>query len=134
MSALLGSSKKIQTERKFITIDGNEAVARVAYRTNEVIAIYPGMTPEGQTGMYMGAWGIADALSRALGNFLSGFGRDAVTYWLGQPLIGYVSVFFAQALLLGISLWLLQRISETGIDEKKKFNLTESIALAAETD
>ncbi len=102
--------------------------------TSSNLALMLGMTPEGQTGMYMGAWGIADALSRALGNFLSGFGRDAITYWLGHPLIGYVSVFFAQALLLSVSLWLLQRISEADIDEKKKFNLTESIALVAETD
>ncbi len=102
--------------------------------TSSNLALMLGMTPEGQTGMYMGAWGIADALSRALGNFLSGFGRDAITYWLGHPLMGYVSVFFAQALLLSVSLWLLQQISEAGIDEKKKFNLTESIALAAETD
>jgi len=102
--------------------------------TSSNLALMLGMTPEGQTGMYMGAWGIADALSRALGNFLSGFGRDAITHWLGHPLMGYVSVFFAQALLLSVSLWLLQQISEAGIDEKKKFNLTESIALAAETD
>ncbi len=102
--------------------------------TSSNLALMLGMTPEGQTGMYMGAWGIADALSRALGNFLSGFGRDAITYWLGHPLMGYVSVFFAQALLLSISLWLLQRISETEMSEKKKHSLTESIALVAETD
>ena len=29
------------TKREFVTMDGNEAVAHVAYRTNEVIAIYP---------------------------------------------------------------------------------------------
>ena len=102
--------------------------------TSSNLALMLGMTPEGQTGMYMGAWGIADALSRALGNFLSGFGRDAITYWLGHPLMGYVSVFFAQALLLSVSLWLLQRISETEMSEKKKHTLTESIALVAETD
>ncbi|NJR56585.1 MAG: hypothetical protein HC768_19790 [Acaryochloris sp. CRU_2_0] len=28
----------------FLTLDGNEAVARIAYRLNEVIAIYP-ITP-----------------------------------------------------------------------------------------
>lgn len=28
-------------KRKFKTLDGNEAVADVAYRANEVIAIYP---------------------------------------------------------------------------------------------
>lgn len=27
--------------KSFVTIDGNEAVARVAYRLSEVIAIYP---------------------------------------------------------------------------------------------
>jgi pyruvate-ferredoxin/flavodoxin oxidoreductase len=55
MSALLDSSKKIQTERKFITIDGNEAVARVAYRTNEVIAIYP-ITPASSMGELSDEW------------------------------------------------------------------------------
>ena len=32
-----------------LTIDGNEAVARVAYRLNEVIAIYP-ITPASPMG------------------------------------------------------------------------------------
>ncbi len=55
MSALLESSKKIQTEKKFITIDGNEAVAHVAYRTNEVIAIYP-ITPASSMGELSDEW------------------------------------------------------------------------------
>ncbi len=55
MSALIESSKKIQTEKKFITIDGNEAVARVAYRTNEVIAIYP-ITPASSMGELSDEW------------------------------------------------------------------------------
>ena len=37
--------------KKFATIDGNEAVARIAYRLNEVIAIYP-ITPSSP----MGEW------------------------------------------------------------------------------
>lgn len=40
--------------KTFATIDGNEAVARVAYRLSEVIAIYP-ITPASP----MGEW--ADA-------------------------------------------------------------------------
>ena len=36
-------------QRKMITIDGNEAVARVAHKTNEIIAIYP-ITPSSQMG------------------------------------------------------------------------------------
>jgi len=35
--------------RRVLTIDGNEAVAAVAYRTNEVIAIYP-ITPASAMG------------------------------------------------------------------------------------
>ncbi len=38
-----------------ITIDGNEAAARVAYRTNEVIAIYP-ITPASPMGELSDAW------------------------------------------------------------------------------
>ncbi|AFY55851.1 pyruvate:ferredoxin (flavodoxin) oxidoreductase, homodimeric [Rivularia sp. PCC 7116] len=40
---------------KFATIDGNEAVARVAYRLNEVIAIYP-ITPSSSMGEWADAW------------------------------------------------------------------------------
>jgi pyruvate-ferredoxin/flavodoxin oxidoreductase len=37
------------TERRMITVDGNEAVARVAHKINEVIAIYP-ITPASPMG------------------------------------------------------------------------------------
>lgn len=42
-------------ERKKVTIDGNEAAAYVAYRTNEVIAIYP-ITPSSNMGEWCDAW------------------------------------------------------------------------------
>jgi pyruvate-ferredoxin/flavodoxin oxidoreductase len=45
-------------ERTFATIDGNEAVARVAYRLNEVIAIYP-ITPASPMGEWADAWASA---------------------------------------------------------------------------
>ncbi len=41
--------------RNIITIDGNEAVAYVAYRLNEVIAIYP-ITPSSGMGEFADAW------------------------------------------------------------------------------
>ncbi|MBN2677130.1 MAG: pyruvate:ferredoxin (flavodoxin) oxidoreductase [Anaerolineaceae bacterium] len=41
--------------RKLITIDANEAVAYVAYRLNEVIAIYP-ITPSSAMGEHADAW------------------------------------------------------------------------------
>ncbi|MBD2437511.1 pyruvate:ferredoxin (flavodoxin) oxidoreductase [Nostoc sp. FACHB-110] len=41
--------------QNFATIDGNEAVARVAYKLNEVIAIYP-ITPSSAMGEWADAW------------------------------------------------------------------------------
>ncbi|MBV8050811.1 MAG: pyruvate:ferredoxin (flavodoxin) oxidoreductase [Acidobacteriaceae bacterium] len=41
--------------RKFKTMDGNEAVAHVAYRVNEVIAIYP-ITPSSPMGEWADQW------------------------------------------------------------------------------
>ena len=42
-------------KRKFKTMDGNEAVAHVAYRLNEVIAIYP-ITPSSNMGEWADEW------------------------------------------------------------------------------
>jgi len=44
-----------KTQRRMITVDGNEAVASVAHRTNEVIAIYP-ITPASPIGEHADAW------------------------------------------------------------------------------
>ncbi len=45
-------------QRKQITIDGNEAASYVAYKTNEVIAIYP-ITPSSNMGENADAWAAA---------------------------------------------------------------------------
>jgi pyruvate-ferredoxin/flavodoxin oxidoreductase len=42
-------------KRKFKTMDANEAVAHVAYRLNEVIAIYP-ITPSSPMGEWADEW------------------------------------------------------------------------------
>jgi pyruvate-ferredoxin/flavodoxin oxidoreductase len=43
------------TPKTYATLDGNEAVARVAYKLNEVIAIYP-ITPASPMGEWSDAW------------------------------------------------------------------------------
>ncbi len=45
-------------ERTFATMDGNEAVARVAYKLSEVIAIYP-ITPSSAMGEWSDEWAAA---------------------------------------------------------------------------
>lgn len=42
-------------DKNYATLDGNEAVARVAYKLNEVIAIYP-ITPASPMGEWADAW------------------------------------------------------------------------------
>ncbi len=46
------------SEQKFYTLDGNEAVARVAYKLSEVVAIYP-ITPSSPMGEWADAWAAA---------------------------------------------------------------------------
>ena len=43
------------TDRKVMTVDGNEAAAMVAHRTSEVIAIYP-ITPSSPMGEFADEW------------------------------------------------------------------------------
>lgn len=50
-----GGDKNQIMNKTFATIDGNEAVARVAYKLNEVIAIYP-ITPSSAMGEWADAW------------------------------------------------------------------------------
>lgn len=45
----------LSVNRKYKTIDANEAVAHVAYRLNEVIAIYP-ITPSSAMGEWADQW------------------------------------------------------------------------------
>jgi len=44
---------------QYVTIDGNEAAAYVAYKTNDVIAIYP-ITPSSPMGEYSDTWSALD--------------------------------------------------------------------------
>jgi pyruvate-ferredoxin/flavodoxin oxidoreductase len=46
--------------KKQVTIDGNEAAAHVAYKTNDVIAIYP-ITPSSPMGEFSDAWSATEA-------------------------------------------------------------------------
>jgi pyruvate-ferredoxin/flavodoxin oxidoreductase len=46
-------------DKQYVTIDGNEAAAHVAYKTNEVIAIYP-ITPSSPMGELSDSWASSD--------------------------------------------------------------------------
>jgi MFS transporter, BCD family, chlorophyll transporter len=88
------------------------------------------MTTPTQVGLFIGAWGTANALARAVGNLLSGIGRDVVAGLSGSVSLGYVSVFVVQALLLLLSLALLRRIDIAAFRGGRRAGLSETIAAA----
>jgi BCD family chlorophyll transporter-like MFS transporter len=63
-----------------------------------------------QVGLFIGAWGMADALARLVGTILSGLIRDLVALATSNHLFGYASVFIIEGIFLIISLGLLRKI------------------------
>lgn len=74
------------------------------------LALMLDMTIAGQVGLFIGAWGVADALARLGGTLLSGVVRDVVTFGTGNKLAGYVTVFGIEFVFLLVSMVMLQRI------------------------
>jgi BCD family chlorophyll transporter-like MFS transporter len=76
------------------------------------------MTSPGKVGLYVGIWGMANAISRLIGYMISGALRDTLNRYLQDPVMGYVAVFLMMAVLLLISLGLLGRI-DVGVFKKQ---------------
>jgi BCD family chlorophyll transporter-like MFS transporter len=68
------------------------------------------MTTAGSVGLFIGAWGMASAVARLIGNVLSGVIRDGITAILENAVAGYTIVFTLEMALLLVSLWLLRRV------------------------
>jgi len=91
------------------------------------------MTAAGRVGLFIGAWGVADALARWLGSILGGALRDLVTRVTHDAVMGYVTVFGIEAALLLVSLLLLRRIDVGAFrDQAEHQTLVERAALAGE--
>lgn len=87
-------------------------------------------TPE-QVGLFIGAWGVADALARGVGMLLGGVVRDIVTAASGSASSGYISVFLIEAIMLAASLLLLRRVNVRAFRSTQP-TLTELVALAGD--
>jgi BCD family chlorophyll transporter-like MFS transporter len=68
------------------------------------------MTTPSSVGLYIGAWGMANAISRLLGSLISGALRDVLNLFFRNPIMPYVIVFSGMAILMLVSLWMLTRI------------------------
>lgn len=68
------------------------------------------MTTTDRVGVFIGAWGMADALARLVGNLLSGVVHDLVSQASNNAVLGYTTVFGLEALMLIASLIILRSI------------------------
>jgi MFS transporter, BCD family, chlorophyll transporter len=91
------------------------------------------MTTPGNVGLFIGAWGMANAGSRLIGNLLSGGVRDIVTQFAHNVETGYLVVFSIEALMLVASLMMLARIDVTAFKkDATHMSVVERTALANE--
>ena len=89
------------------------------------------MTTTEQAGLYIGAWGVADAIARGIGMLLGGIVRDMITWTTGDAGLGYITVFFIEAIFLLLSLALLAQIDAVRFRSRQP-TLLELAALSSD--
>jgi BCD family chlorophyll transporter-like MFS transporter len=91
------------------------------------------MTTAEKVGLFIGAWGMSNALSRLIGTVLSGVVRDLVTQIYQTPIIGYVVVFIIEALMIAVSLVILRKIDVKAFRQQAdQHSLVERAAIAGD--
>ena len=91
------------------------------------------LTVAGNVGLYIGAWGFSNAMSRLTGSLLGGIVRDGVTQATGQALSGYIVVFGIEAAMLAAAAVMLARIDVSAFKKQAaEPAFVEKAALAAE--
>jgi len=91
------------------------------------------LTVTGNVGLYIGAWGFSNAMSRLTGSLLGGIVRDGVTQATGAALSGYLVVFGIEAVMLAVAAVMLARIDVSAFKQKAvEPSFVEKVAVAAE--
>lgn len=133
ISGLFPIAKKTIATIGGLGVSGGLALIAASALTNQVALINPGlmvmglgiglfnvgalsmmmeMTIEGQTGLYMGLWGMAQGLGNGFGNVISGaFHTGLIETGILSPAIGYTTLFGVEALLMVTAVGILRGIS-----------------------
>lgn len=91
------------------------------------------LTVPEKVGLYIGAWGFSNGLSRLTGLLMAGVVADVATHITGNSLSGYLVVFGIEALLLFIAAILLTRIDVAKFKKQvEEPSFTDKIAMTAE--
>ncbi len=91
------------------------------------------LTVPEKVGLYIGAWGFSNGLSRLIGLLMAGVVADVFTQLTGNALGGYLVVFGIEALMMFIAAVMLYRI-DVGAFQKKAHEpaFTEKVAMVAD--
>jgi BCD family chlorophyll transporter-like MFS transporter len=107
--------------------------AGTGFSTVSNLSLMLDMTTTAKVGLFIGAWGMANAASRLIGALLSGVIRDILSRVLHDPVLAYVSVFSILALLLLISLIMLRRINVSAFRKQATgVSVAERAAIASD--
>jgi BCD family chlorophyll transporter-like MFS transporter len=91
------------------------------------------LTVPEQVGLYIGAWGFSNGLSRLVGLFLAGIVADLATQVTGSALNGYLIVFGIEALMLIVAAFLFYRIDVSAFHRRaSEPTFEEKLALASD--
>jgi BCD family chlorophyll transporter-like MFS transporter len=91
------------------------------------------LTVPSMMGLYIGAWGFSNALSRLIGNVLGGVVFDVLKSATGSALTGYLVVFGIEALMLGIAAIMLYQVDVNAFQKRiHEPSFVEKVAIAAE--
>lgn len=91
------------------------------------------LTVAGKVGLYIGAWGFSNGLSRLTGLLLAGVVADVATQVTGQAMSGYLIVFGIEASMLFIAALMLTRIDVQAFRKKvEEPSYVDKVALASD--
>ena len=91
------------------------------------------LTMEGSVGLYIGAWGTSNAMSRLVGSMLGGAVRDGVAQVTGKALSGYLVVFAIEVAMLAVAASMLARIDVSAFRKGAvDLSMGEKAAIAVE--
>jgi BCD family chlorophyll transporter-like MFS transporter len=91
------------------------------------------LTVPEKVGLYIGAWGFSNGLSRLTGLLMAGVVADLATFATGDALSGYLVVFGIEALMLLTAAILLTRIDVAKFKKQvEEPSFTDKIAMTAE--
>jgi MFS transporter, BCD family, chlorophyll transporter len=107
---LIGGSGLIQTVAVFYLGVITLGLA-IGFSTVANHSLMLDMTTAQNAGLFIGAWGMANALARLVGSVTGGAVLDTMSSLTGDRILAYIIVFGVKTIFLLISLYLLRRLS-----------------------